>query len=164
MDGEKNSLAPEKREKEETAPAVKAPAGKDSFANEKIGNRPEKADGRKEGFDFGRLLFGLLTVSFGLYLLGKSTGYISEDLHIDIFRFWPVLVVVAGLSLLDTRRPVSFVLALFAFAAVAAFMGVVVKDAVLKSGIDDGQILPVRMDGGWKWEMRGPISGSVEGV
>jgi hypothetical protein len=145
MDGEKNNLAPEEKEKEEVKPA-------------------EQASEEKEGFDFGRLLFGLLAISFGLFLLGKSTGYISEDLYIDIFQFWPTLIVVAGLSLLDTRRPFSFVLALLAFAAVAAFVGTAVKDAVLEDGSGDGRIIPIRMDGDWEWEMRGPVSGPVEGI
>lgn len=167
MDGEKNDLA--SKEKEE----AKQPAGEDGMERgpapeaaslEDLPKKPERAEAEKDGFDFGRLLFGLLAVSFGLFLLGRSTGYISEDLYIDVFRFWPTLLVAAGLSLLDTRRTFSFVLALLAFAAVAAFVGTVVKDAVLQDGGSGNSNLPIRMDGEQRWELRGPIPGPIEGI
>lgn len=164
MDGEKNDLIPEERGKEEEVKRAGEKALAERPQEAASGKQPEKAPAEKEGFDFGRLLFGLLAVSFGLFLLGKNLGYVPSDIYIDVFRFWPTLVVVAGLSLLDTRRPFSFVLALLAFAAVAAFVGTVVKDAVLRGDNDDERTIPIWMDRDWEWEMRGPISGPVEGI
>lgn len=91
----------------------------------------------KPGFDFGKLLLGLLVISFGLYLLGKNTGYIAQDIYINILQFWPVLVIAFGLSFLDTRRPFFFLVALLIFVAVAAVIGMAVSDQLYEDHADE---------------------------
>jgi len=163
MDGEQKNISPGEDEKEvKFSEAAKTEGALKKEAEETAGK--EEKDEDKEGFDFGRLLFGLLTLAFGFFLLGKNTGFFPEDVYIDIFQFWPVLIVVVGLSLLDTRRPFSFIFALLAFAAVAAFVGTILKDAVLED--DDGgrMYFPVGVERGMERDARGPISGPVEGI
>jgi len=57
----------------------------------------------KRGCDFGRILIGAMVILFGFTLLAKASGIFPEDMDFDFFRFWPLLIVALGLSLLDTR-------------------------------------------------------------
>jgi len=102
--------------------------------------RPRRSqDGRKmPGFDFGKLLLGVIVISFGFFLLGKNTGYVPQDIDINIFQFWPVLIIALGLSFLDTRRPLFFLVALLIFMAAAATIGTVVIDQI-NEGHSDGR-------------------------
>jgi hypothetical protein len=56
-----------------------------------------------QGFNFGKLFFGLLVIFFGLYYLARNTGWLPVDLQINWILIWPILIIFAGLSLLTGR-------------------------------------------------------------
>ncbi len=72
-------------------------------------------------FSTGNLLFGLMIVLAGIYFLLQSLGFI--DVRINIFKYWPALIVIAGLSMLKGKSPliVGIVIAVSLF--VAALIG-----------------------------------------
>ena len=68
----------------------------------------------KRGYNFGNLFLGLVVVFIGIFYLSKNYGWLPEDLNVEILRLWPVLIITAGLSLLDSRgflsKTTSFVI------------------------------------------------------
>ena len=56
-----------------------------------------------QGFNFGKLFFGLLVIFFGLYYLARNTGWLPVDLQVNWILIWPILIIFAGLSLLTGR-------------------------------------------------------------
>lgn len=58
---------------------------------------------RSSGFNFGKLLFGLIIVVFGLVFLARNMGWLPYDLRIDWSLFWPIVVILIGLSLMSGR-------------------------------------------------------------
>jgi len=81
-----------------------------------------------DGWSVHRFFDGLVTISFGLLLLGNSTGYISWGVWWEIVQLWPILLISAGLSILGKAVGQSWlrvlgtliVIAALAFAAVAS--------------------------------------------
>ncbi|MDD3006221.1 MAG: DUF5668 domain-containing protein [Candidatus Pacebacteria bacterium] len=140
MDGEQNNSPEEniKEEKKSEATSEKTP--------EKVVQAIPVAN--NPGFDFGKLLLGLFIISSGIFLLGKSAGYISQDLNIDFFQFWPLLIIAVGLSFLDTRRPLSFVIGLLVFVAVAALVGTMVQNGISENGSTQRRSTPIEIDKG----------------
>jgi len=55
------------------------------------------------GFNFGRLFFGLLVLVIGLFYLARNAGWLPADLHFNWSLIWPLLIIVAGLSLMTGR-------------------------------------------------------------
>ena len=49
---------------------------------------------RSSGFNFGKLLFGLIIVVFGLAFLARNMGWLPYDLRIDWSLFWPIVVIL----------------------------------------------------------------------
>lgn len=62
----------------------------------------------KHGIGLGRLLVGLVLVMVGLAYLGNSTGWFH--INIDLWRLWPLLIVILGLSMLSRRGWVAWLI------------------------------------------------------
>ena len=62
----------------------------------------------KHSIGLGRMLIGLVFVLVGLAYLGNSTGWFN--VNIDIWRLWPLLIVISGLSMLSRRGWVSWLI------------------------------------------------------
>lgn len=105
-----------------------------------------RKDDKKSGLDFGRLLVGLFVISFGIFLLAQSANLIPQDITINIFQFWPLLVVAVGLSFLDTSRPMTFLIGLAVFIIVAAMVGTMIWKGT--SGGTRMQNVPIEIDKG----------------
>lgn len=107
-----------------------------------------QVDNRKPGLNFGKLLVGLFVIAFGIFLLAQSANMIPGDININIFQFWPLLVVAVGLSFLDTSRPMSFLIGLVVFIVVAAIVGTMVWRGTSGSGTHMRN-MPIEIDKGF---------------
>lgn len=58
---------------------------------------------KAETTNFGGLFLGILVVFVGLIVLAKTIGWIDINLDINWWRFWPVLIIVIGLSMFSGR-------------------------------------------------------------
>jgi hypothetical protein len=68
---------------------------------------------RKLGFSLANFILGLFILLIGVILLGKTTGLYELDIDLAyILKFWPVLIILFGISLMTRRGWVSFVIAL----------------------------------------------------
>lgn len=112
----------------------------------------EKKEGRqsvaaeKEGCDFGRILIGAMVILFGVTLLAKASGIFPEDLDFDFFRFWPLLIVAAGLSLLDTRKRYYNAIGFIVLILVTILLALSLREATSVSGnasSDRGERTPI---------------------
>lgn len=59
--------------------------------------------GNKKRDNFGRVLVGVFIVLLGLGYLGNNLGLFSFNIDGDIWQFWPVLIIIAGVSMLTGR-------------------------------------------------------------
>jgi len=57
----------------------------------------------RDGFNFGKLFFGIILVIIGLLYLAKSSGWPIGDVYFDWQSFWPLLFVLLGLSMLSAK-------------------------------------------------------------
>lgn len=95
--------------KQQISPEQKTPEKKRSAGC--CGNR---------GYNFGNLFLGLIVVSVGIFYLSKNYGWLPQDVNMEIVRLWPVLIIAAGLSLLDGRGFLSKTSGFLIFLAVIA--------------------------------------------
>lgn len=56
----------------------------------------------------GRFINGLLIIAVGLLLLANTTGLISWSIWRELLRFWPILLILAGVSILLGGRTSAF--------------------------------------------------------
>lgn len=75
---------------------------------------------KKTYFNPGRLVFGLLIIVVGFLLLAQSIGLITFDLGVELWRFWPILIIIAGLSMLEFHSWWANILSLIVALAVIA--------------------------------------------
>lgn len=47
----------------------------------------------------GKFLCGLFFIFLGFIFLGINLGYFSSDIWAEIWKYWPILFVIAGLSI-----------------------------------------------------------------
>jgi hypothetical protein len=69
--------------------------------NQNITKKGKRLNGR--GFNFGRILLGLILVLIGGIYFLKTTGLVDIQLNIDIWQLWPLLIVFVGLSMMNLR-------------------------------------------------------------
>jgi hypothetical protein len=74
----------------------------------------------RDGWNVNRLFDGLVTVTFGLVVLGVTTGYVGLGVVREVIRLWPVLVIAIGLDLLGKATRMSWIGALGSLAVIAA--------------------------------------------
>jgi hypothetical protein len=93
----------------------------ESLSDEREGSREDVRNTRKVDSE-GHVLFGLLIIFGGLILLGNTLGAISWDFWHAIAPFWPVLLVLAGISTLlgpgFGSNLLMFVIALFVLSVI----------------------------------------------
>lgn len=58
---------------------------------------------KRGAMNFGQLFFGLLLLFFGIAYLARSLGIVEFNLVVSWVNLWPVLVIIAGLSLISFR-------------------------------------------------------------
>ena len=73
----------------------------------------------------GNVLVGLLLVALGVLLLLNVTGAVGFGVWIELFDYWPVLLVLIGVEIILAQRPpllrVAFIAATLVAVIVAAF-------------------------------------------
>lgn len=62
-----------------------------------------------DGFNLGRVFFGIILVLIGLYFLAKNFGWISFE--INIWQLWPLIIILIGLSMMSIRSWVGGLIA-----------------------------------------------------
>ncbi|MFA6130778.1 MAG: DUF5668 domain-containing protein [Patescibacteria group bacterium] len=65
-------------------------------------SEPEEKKEKRRFINFGAIFLGVLFIFFGFAWLGKNLG-IFPDFSINFFELWPLLIIVAGLSLISGR-------------------------------------------------------------
>lgn len=82
---------------------------------------------KKSEFNFGRFLFGLLIVVAGLLTLAQLTGFLNFDWsNLNWNLIWPVLIIIAGLSMLSRGGWVATGFGILVTIFVIAFVGVMI--------------------------------------
>jgi hypothetical protein len=77
----------------------------------------------RPGFNFGKLLLGLIVVGFGLVFLARNMGWLPYDLRIDWSFFWPIAVILIGLSLMSGRGWFSLLIGIVVTLLVLSVIG-----------------------------------------
>ena len=97
-----------------------------------MGERPAHSGprDRKEGVPTGAIILVVL----GIVLLLQTTGVISWEVWTELWRFWPVLIIVIGVNLFIGRR-MPWLAALLALALLGGSVGIAV--ALTDSGGTD---------------------------
>ncbi len=82
------------------------------------------------GFNFGKLLFGLLLIGFGLVFFARALGLLSFNLNISWAYIWPLLIVLFGLSLLSRGNWVATLIGTVVSLVVLAVLGMMILGAM----------------------------------
>jgi len=61
---------------------------------------------------FGKIFFGLILVLFGLFYLGRNLGFLPA-INFNFQLFWPILIILVGLLLINRRSRISIVIGVF---------------------------------------------------
>lgn len=84
--------------------------------------KKDKKECRPNEFNPSRFLLGLLIVFFGFVVLAKNAGWLSRYYYIDLGSIWPVLIILAGVSLLRFKswwaNALLFIFTLVVFIAI----------------------------------------------
>lgn len=88
------------------------------------------------GFNFGKLLLGLLLIAFGLLFFAKALGLLSFNWHLSWSYLWPLLIVFFGLSLLNRGHWVATLIGVFVTLFVLAAVGMITWRAVNQKSPD----------------------------
>lgn len=80
-----------------------------------------KRERRRSSGGIGSFLLGIVIVVVGFGLLAENFGFVSTIDLGSLFQFWPIFIIIAGLSLLSRGMWIGkFVSVILAFALVAA--------------------------------------------
>ncbi len=109
---------------------------------------------RNRGFNFGRLLFGLIVIMFGLAFLARNAGWLPYDISVDWSLLWPIAVILVGLSLMTGQGWASLVIGVVVTLGVLFLIGSMFWRGPIGFG-------PSMM--GWRgdWQERRQLSDSV---
>lgn len=112
--------------KEQSVPAQNT-EGQGASTQDKT-NREDSYRGKRIGIF--RLFFGLLILIIGFGLLAQNLNIIPEfNLNFSaLFKFWPIFIILAGLSLLSQRSWLGSILAvIFSFILILVFIGLLMS-------------------------------------
>ena len=56
---------------------------------------------------FSRAIIGLLLIIFGLIYLGKNLGILPFDINLNVYNFWPLIIIVIGFLLVNKKAKLS---------------------------------------------------------
>jgi len=90
----------------------------------------------------GRLIFGLVIFSLGVFYLGRTLSWWTFDLNWTII--WPFLIIILGLSIIGGHKIVKWLLWLFFFAVIAVLVVTVVflyQDRRIENFVPENKIL-----------------------
>jgi len=79
---------------------------------------------RRGGFNFGNLLLGMLIIFVGIIFLGRTTGLFY--INIDIWKLWPIFIILFGLSIFSHGGRVSSIIAVVVILLIVAFVWILV--------------------------------------
>lgn len=92
--------------------------------NKEIAEKNSCCSEKDRGCNFGGLFFGIILIFAGFVYLGGTTGLFNID--VDLWRFWPVLIILTGLSMISGRGWVSTALRTIVVLAVLGMIGFIV--------------------------------------
>jgi len=55
--------------------------------------------------NLGKFLWGLVVLAFGIIFLLINFGYLEWNVLVDIWRLWPLILIIAGLSIMSRTLP-----------------------------------------------------------
>ncbi len=90
----------------------------------------------------GRLIFGLVIFSLGVFYLGRTLSWWNFDLNWTVI--WPFLIIILGLSIIGGHKIVKWLLWLFFFAVIAVLIFTVVflyQDRQIENFVPENKIL-----------------------
>ena len=89
---------------------------KENFDTENNENKETK-DTTKYNFDLGKVIIGIIIISFGLLMLLSNLNILEVDFKTLINSikpiFWPTIIILSGLSILSRKRILSSILRIF---------------------------------------------------
>lgn len=66
--------------------------------------------------------WGLLILSLGILLLGQNLGYLNTFSGIKLLQFWPLILILFGISLIVKHFKYGWILILISFLLAFAFI------------------------------------------
>ena len=76
--------------------------------------------------NIGLIFWGVALITAGVVALAVQAGAISEDSARDVWRFWPVIIIVIGLAVIAARTPFAAVATVVAALVVGGMAGTLV--------------------------------------
>lgn len=89
---------------------------------------------RRPEFNFGKFFLGFFLVLLGLAYLAKNAGWLPANFNINVRDLWPLLIIVAGLSLLSGRNWTVIILGLILTFLIIALVGALIVTGYLHGG------------------------------
>lgn len=77
------------------------------------------------GTSFGSVFFGVLLIFFGFLYFARGAGWINPNINLDLSSLWPLLLILAGLSMLSRGGWVGGLIALLVTLIVIGIFGAV---------------------------------------
>ncbi len=68
---------------------------------------------------FGKGIFGLVLIVFGLLYLGKNLGILPFSLNLNFLNFWPLIIIVIGFFLVNKKAKLSILAGIIGAASFA---------------------------------------------
>lgn len=79
---------------------------------------------RRGGFNFSNLFLGMLIIFMGIIFLGRTTGWFY--INIDLWKLWPILIILFGLSILSRGGWVSSIITVIVILLIIALVWILV--------------------------------------
>lgn len=130
--------APEEKEIEGERTQAAAPEAASAAPKERKARRRLRLRGMHRRWNFGRLLIGVIVLFFGLALLAQSFGWFPAGFAFDFAKYWPLLIVAAGLSLLDPEDEAASTFGAVVLLIIAVLLAIELYDATTAMGKSRG--------------------------
>jgi hypothetical protein len=91
---------------------------------------------------FGKIIFGLALVLFGLFCLGRNLGLLPA-LNFNFQSIWPILLILIGLLLVNRRSRVSIIVGVFAALVFMLILTFVVNFKDSQDDYDSEAVMPL---------------------
>lgn len=104
----------------------------------------------------GLIFWGVALITAGVVALAVQAGAIADESAQDVWRFWPVIIIVIGLAVIAARTPFALIGTLVAALVVGGFAGTLV------AGFPDGFSFGCEGDAEETLADEGSFSGDAE--